>query len=50
MSNVGRANRSLAHFAVLLIFGITVTLFLVHKANQMIAEFDTIKEVYDAVQ
>ena len=35
-----RANRSLANFAVLIIFSIAVSLFIVRKANQIIAELE----------
>lgn len=43
MNSTARVNRSLANFAVLIMFGIAVTLFLVYKANQAVVELDTLE-------
>ena len=38
-----RANRSLANFAVLIIFSIAVSLFIISKANKVITELSEIE-------
>ena len=50
MSNKARADRTLAHFAILIIFSITVTIFLLYKANKVIADFKTMESSYPRVQ
>lgn len=47
MNNIARGNRSLANFAVLVMFGVAVTMFLVYKANQAVAELDALEHIYD---
>ena len=46
MNSTARDKQSLANFVVLIVFGIAVTIFLVYKANQVVAELNTLENAY----
>jgi len=50
MSKRIRANRSLVHFAILIIFGLAVTVFIIYKANQIVSDFEKIEDVYSTIK
>gem|GEM_PF-5311951 len=50
MSKLRYGNNSLVHFAILMIFGLTVTVFIIYKANQVISNLENIERIHSTIK